>query len=576
MKAAGLNISGYISSAALVQDATILGAACEERLSRVKRDRAFPVKTLQWALKQQAWSVQDLDAFAVAWNPARNLGRNFGMLNEANRMRGLYLAYVPNSLATAFDLPPTHVTEQTIFGCPITYVDHHLAHAASTAFTSPWESGAIVTVDAFGETDSLTIGRFADSRIEILQNIEFPHSIGSFYSYLTEFLGFKPDSDEYKVMALGAFADPKLAAALHKRLATTYRVGVEQGRLTLELELSLFDHYMFHRPRDFSALARRLEMPARKPHEELGPQHFSLAWALQQCFEEMVFHVLHVARAVTGQNRVALAGGCFMNSVINGKLQQGDSPFEQVHIPPYPDDSGTSIGAALYATLHNKGKSHINYRHNFFGPTITSTEAQGALERRKLPVTPLASPSAEIARRVADGEIVGYADGPMEFGQRALGHRSIFADPRDPLIRDKVNQHVKRREWFRPYAASILAERVADVFQFQPGYEALFMEKVGQVRPEWQDRIPGILHQDRSVRIHTIDAATNPRLHAILTEFQKLTGVPLILNTSFNVDGMPIVCSADDAIGCFYACGLDSLVLHSFLLCKPVLEAAKS
>ncbi len=574
MRALGLNISGYISSAALVEDGRILGAACEERLSRIKRDRSFPERVTRWSLDAAGLKLDGLDSVAVAWNPAHNLARNFGMLSEANRMRGLYLAYVPNSLAAAFGLRADEVTEQAIFGRRIQYVDHHLAHAASTCFTSPFESGAVVTIDAFGENDTLTIGTFNGNNISLAERIQFPHSVGSFYSYLTEFLGFKPDSDEYKVMALGAFGDPEEGLALKKKLEKTYRLGIADGKLVFQLDLSLFDHYLFHRPRDFSALERHLGMPARKGGEQLKQQHFSLAWAQQACFEEMVMHILHHARTITGETRVALAGGCFMNSVVNGKLEQQGSPFDSVFIPPYPDDSGTAMGAALWATLQGRqGIQRFPYRHNFFGPYITPESAIQAVERRKLPYLLLDNPAAEIAARVAQGEIVGYAAGAMEFGQRALGHRSIFADPRDKQVKDRVNQHVKRREWFRPYAASVLAETISDIFGFDPGFEALFMEKVGIVRPEWEERIAGILHNDKSVRVHTIDEATNPRLHAVITEFNKITGVPLILNTSFNVDGMPIVASAEDALGCFYACGLDSLVLDNLLLTKsPTLQ----
>lgn len=573
MKALGLNISGYISSAALVEDGRILSAACEERLTRIKRDRSFPVKATQWALKQQGWTLEQVDQIAVAWNPARNLERNFGLLSEANRLRGLYLAYVPNALATGFDLPATEVTQQHIFGRTIQYVDHHLAHAASACFTSPWQDGAFVTVDAFGETDSLTIGRFQQNTIEVLERVGFPHSMGSFYSYLTEFLGFKPDSDEYKVMALGAFATPAEGEAMARKLASTYQVGTQAGGFKFEMELSLFDHYLFHKPRDFGPLAERLGIMPRKPQEKLESGHFAVAWALQYCFEQQLFAVLRHARALTGVPRVALAGGCFMNSVANGKLERGGAAFEHVHIPPYPDDSGTAMGAALYATLHNTQTPRFHGRHNFFGPSIATAAADEAIRRRKLPAIRLDEPALEVARRVADGEIVGYAAGAMEFGQRALGHRSIFADPRDPDIKDKVNQHVKRREWFRPYAASVLAERIAEVFDFPGDAEALFMEKVALVRPEWATRIPGILHHDGSVRLHSVDSQTNPRLHAILKRFESLTGIPLILNTSFNVDGMPIVCTADDALGCFYACGLDSLVLEDQLLTKALVPA---
>lgn len=567
MRTLGLNISGYIASAALAVDADLVAAGCEERYSRVKRDRNFPVRALRDALSRAGLTASDLDGVAVAWNPSRNLRRNLNLLWDANTFRGKYLTYVPNNLATALDVEPDDQTTQDILGLRVTYLDHHLAHAASAAFTSPWPSGAVVTIDAFGEEDTLTIGTFRDGRIDVAERVKFPHSVGSFYSFFTEFLGFQPDADEYKVMALGAYADPAEGAKLLERVRTLYTLDVQNGRLRYELDLNRFEHYVFHRPRDYGPLAAAIGLPARPAGGPLDGRHYALAWALQRSFEDTVFQVLRHARAVTGERRVALAGGCFMNSVANGKLELGDAPFDEVHIPPWPDDSGSAIGAALYANLAGRG-GHRFVRHAFFGPEVTGPRAAEALTRRKLASSRLADPAAAVAERVAAGDIVGYAAGGMEFGQRALGHRSIFADPRDPQVRDKVNEHVKRREWFRPYAASILAERVHEVFEAPAGFQSLYMEKVRPVRALWRERIPGLLHADGTVRVHTVDAATNPRLHAVLTAFAGLTGVPLILNTSFNVAGMPIVCSADDALDCFFGCGLDTLVLDDRLVQK--------
>ena len=299
----------------------------------------------------------------------------------------------------------------------------------------------------------------------------------------------------------------------------------------------------------------------RRREDELGPDHFALAWALQAAFQDIVDTVLAHAREVTGETDVALAGGCFMNSLANGRLERPGAPFANVHIPAWPDDSGTAIGAALYASLHDTDLPRAFVRHAFLGPAIDPAEAEAALRLRKVPFCKVADPAEAVAGMVADGEIVGYANGAMEFGQRALGHRSIFADPRDPEVRDKVNRNVKRREWFRPYAASILADRVQDVFDAPAGFRSDVMEKVRPVRPDWARRIGGLLHADGTVRVHTVDDETDPQTAAVLRAFDRRTGVPLILNTSFNVAGMPIVCSPADAIGCLFECGMDSLVV---------------
>jgi carbamoyltransferase len=573
VKTLGLNISGYISSAALANGPEVLGAACEERFSRVKRDRAFPSDAIRDAMARAGAQPQDLDAVAVAWNPARNLGRNLALLSEANRTRAKYLAYVPNELALAFGETPTSESTTDILGHRIRWVDHHLAHAASTCFTSPWERAAVVTIDAFGEEDSLTIGHFEESRITTLERIAFPHSVGSFYSYLTEFLGFRSDSDEYKVMALGAYADPEEGRQLLERVDRLYRIERQGGRLELELDLNCFEHYLFHRPYGFQAMTEALGMSPRRPTDDIEPRHFALAWALQRSFERILDVVLEQARETTGETNICLSGGCFMNSLANGRLERDGAAFDGFHITPYPDDSGTAVGAALYVNLCGRDVGHRHLRHNFFGPEVTPEDAVATITRRKLASVRLTDVGETIASLVADGLMVGYAAGRMEFGQRALGHRSIFADPRDPEVRAKLNEHVKRREWFRPYAASVLSERLPDVFDAPAGFEAWFMEKVRTVRPEWSERIRGLVHADGTVRIHGVDTATNPLLHAILVAFEAKTGVPLLLNTSFNVAGMPIVCTADDALDCFFACGLDAVVVGNRLVRKATVVA---
>lgn len=568
MRVLGLNISGFISSAALVENGEILAAAAQERFSRLKRDRTFPVAAIEYCLTDCGMEVSDLDAVAIGWNPGRNLDRDLRLLNEANRLRAKYLTYVPNALALAFPGEPGTETVQEILGHRLVYVDHHLAHAASACLTSSFDHAAFVTIDAFGEEDTLTVGTFADGRFDVQDRVRFPHSLGAFYSYFTEFLGFRADQDEYKVMALGAYANPDLGQLIFKRASNLYRIGSRDDRLFFELDLARFDHYMFHRKWDFGPLSEVLEVRPRLPTEPLEDVHFAVAWALQACFESIVATVLHHAQAVTGEKRIALSGGSFMNSVANGRLTLPGGAFEEVFIPPYPDDSGTAIGAALYVALEGRGRAHLDYRNNFFGPEVTAVEAEEAIRRRKIKYRRVEDPAATIAELVASGEIVAHAAGKMEFGQRALGHRSIFADPRDPEARNKVNRDVKRREPFRPYAASVLADRVHEVFDCDEAFHSNFMEKVRTVTDAWAEKIPGVLHADRSVRLHTVDPSVNPLTYAIVNAFETRTGVPLVLNTSFNVMGMPIVCSADDALDCFFASGLDSLVLCDLLVRK--------
>lgn len=576
MLALGLNVSGYITSAALVRDGEILAGVCEERLSRVKRDRAFPIRAARSCLEIAGAAPGDVDSVVVAWNPAHHMGRNLRMLHEANRSRARYLTYVPNELAALFGTDPGDRSTQELLGTRVTFLDHHLAHAASAAFTSPWSQGAVVTIDAFGEQDTMTIGRFAGNDIEIFERIRFPHSVGAFYSYVTEFLGFRADADEYKVMALGAFADEAQGEALRQRMSLLYTAEERDGRFHFELDLGRFDHYLFDRPHDFGPFASVVGMPPRAAGEPLTEEHYALAWALGRTFETIVERALAHARRRTGEPVAALAGGCFMNSVANGKLLGMEGAFDDVFIPPYPDDSGTAIGAALLATLEGTTLEHREYRHGFFGPSVSTTRAEEKLRYRKVGWEPVDAVGEEVAAAVARGELVGFAVGAMEFGQRALGHRSILADPRDPDVRAILNERVKNREFFRPYGVSILATHAEEVFDTGPAFRADFMERVRFVRPEWRDRIRGVVHADGSVRLHLVEHDSNPELFAVLEAFHRRTGVPLLVNTSFNVSGMPIVASEEHAIDCFFACGLDTLFVDRVCVRKGWREGTPS
>ena len=369
-------------------------------------------------------------------------------------------------------------------------------------------------------------------------------------------------------MALGAYADPERGARLRERLARLYTVAAGGERFRFALDLRYFDHYQFDRAHDFGPLADALGVAPRTADEPLGDEHYAVAWALGRCFEEILRETLRHARAITGEDHVALAGGCFMNSVANGKLLDGGAPFSDVHVPPYPDDSGTAVGAALHATLGGRGRPHRPYRHNAFGPRIDPERAARALRYRKVPFARVADPAEAIAAAVAGGEVVAIAAGRMEFGPRALGQRSILADPRDPDVRRRLNEHVKNRQWFRPYGVSVLTEHAAAVFDCEAPFRADFMERVRPVRPEWADRIRGVTHADGSVRVHTVDDESAPGFAAVLRAFHRRTGVPLVVNTSFNVAGMPIVRGETDAIDCFFACGIDTLFLENVVVRK--------
>jgi len=566
----GLNTSGYISSAGIVHKGKVVAGACEERFSRIKRDRSFPANAVAFCLRSANVSKEHLDAVAVGWNPVINLKKDFSLLQDANRLRGIHLTYNINALYGVLgEWGEDERCMVNAFGVQCHFVDHHLAHAASACLLSPFEHCAFATVDAFGEEDSMTMGVFDGARFQTMEHIKFPHSPGSFYSYITEFLGFKRDSDEYKVMALGAYAEDSLSRLFYERLRPLLNFGTKDGRFFFQVDLRFFDYYMFHRPYDFGALEGVLGIKRRTKDAPLKDEHFAIASALQRCFEELVGCFLRHTKEKTGIEKVALAGGCFMNSVYNGRLCTTENIFKDVYIPPFPDDSGVAIGSALFVDFERFGVRGEAMFQNFIGPSITKEEALQVLKKACLEFESPQCIEEEVASLVADGFIVGHAYKAMEFGQRALGNRSIFADPRVKDIRAILNRQVKGREWFRPYGVSVLEDHVSEVFQCDQGFKAPFMEKVVFVRQSWASKIKGCLHNDGSVRVHTVKEDENPRLFRILEAFYKKTGVPLLINTSFNLSQMPIVATASDAIACFFTSGMDALVLDDFLLVKP-------
>ena len=393
--------------------------------------------------------------------------------------------------------------------------------------------------------------------------VKLPHSLGLFYGAFTEFLGFTPHSDEWKVMALAGrdFKQNKYYQKV-KNLVKLCPNG------TFELDLSYFHYYLNDRNAWYSPKFVESFGQPRSPDTELTNRHYEIANALQRVSEETVIHMLNWLHKKTGMENLALSGGFFMNSVFNGKITQ-KTKFKNVFISSCPDDSGTSWGAALYVYNHIYNRpERKEEKHNYYGPQFSDAEIKDALDKYKVPYKRAEDIEKQTASLIADGKIVGWFQGQMEFGQRALGNRSILADPRDPLMKDKVNKAVKYREAFRPFAPSILEEHVADYFECNKSDRVPFMEKVFMVRPEKRKLIPAVTHIDGSGRLQTVGKETNPRFYKLIGEFDKITKIPLVLNTSFNLKGEAIVCTPTDAIRTFFSCGLDALVLGNYVVMK--------
>lgn len=567
MKILGICHDVYICSAAVVVDGAVVSAIAEERLDRRKQSRVFPSLAVDRCLAEAGLAMRDLDEIAVAWNPAIEMETTHAGYLTGRRSRVEHMVQVPSQLfrhlGTAAAGPMT--LSNSFVDCPpITFVDHYDSHIGGSFHLSPFEDSAILVMDGRGENQTCLLAQGRGVDVEPLAQVRFPHSLGLLYGAVTQFLGFRPDSDEWKVMALAAYADAdnELTDQL-RRIVHLHDDG------TFELSLEYFEFYNQVDRRMFSDRFVGTFGQPRARGAPVSDGHTKLAAAAQQVFEELVAGLLNRLHRLTGSPRVSVAGGCFMNSVFNGKLTRV-TPFEEVFIGSCPDDSGTSVGAALYLHgLRTKERHVSDLTHNYWGPAYGDDELARLAAGFGLPNRTVEDdPAATAARDLADGQIVGWFQGGMEFGQRALGNRSILLDPRRADGKDVVNSAVKFREPFRPFAPAVMAERVADYFECEPGTRVPFMEKVVPFRSERRAEVPAVVHADGTGRLQTVDHGSSPRFSALLGHFEHETGVPLVLNTSFNLNGEPIVCSPVDAVRTFYTCGLDVLYLGNVRITK--------
>jgi carbamoyltransferase len=573
VKTLGIGHDLIISSAALVDDGEVVAAVAEERLNRQKQYKGFPTAAIKWCLESTGTRLEDLDEIAVGWNPARHIEYPNRRQSNNARWKAEYLSAIPNMLFGLTDGDSGETVTQDVdgLGARITYYDHQLCHAANAFYLSPFDECAVFTADGLGERDTTSWGTASrGTGVTTLGSVRMPNSLGMLYGSVTQYLGYKPDSDEWKVMAMASYGRSDEYVDAMRALVQT-----KPGSLEYHIDQRFFSYALpevwggrFYTP-DFVEVFG----PPREPDGEITDRHQDIARALQRVFEETMQHLLTELHALTQQPRVALSGGCMMNSVYNGRITT-TTPFEAAFIPSCPDDSGIAVGAALLAyhrategTAGGASTPRAAHTHNYWGPGYDA-EIDETLARYKLRADGLSDPSATAAQLLADGQLIGWFQGRMEFGQRALGNRSILADPRPLATKDLVNAAVKYREAFRPFAPAILAERVDDWFETEHESTAPFMEKVLMFRDDVRDKVQAVVHVDGTGRLQTVERDTNRRFYDLIIAFEQLTGIPIVLNTSFNLNGEPIVCTPTDAIRTFMSCGLDTLILGDRLLTK--------
>ncbi len=565
MKVLGICHDVLICSAAIVVDGEIVFATPEERLDRVKQSRGFPSRAIAKCLNASGLKWEDLDAVAIAWNPAIELETPFPGYIGGRRWRGEHLYEVPAQLMRIANCKSAEYFEHSWGKGPrIIYIDHYRAHIGNAASLSPSKTCALAVVDGRGERQTALLGSITGTDIKVFTEVNFPHSLGLFYGAVTQYLGFKPDSDEWKVMALASYANEN-----NKYKDVMKNIIHQDQNGGFKLNLDFFEFYNFWDSRMYSNLFIDTFGPPRGKDDPIEDRHQEIAAAMQLAFEETMANLLTALHKQADTSEVALSGGCFMNSVFNGKIE-ALSPFKKSYISSCPDDSGTAVGAALYVEMMQTGRrSTISSSQNFWGEMFSDANCLEVATRFKLPnLEILKNPSERAAEDISNGKIIGWMQGRAEFGQRALGNRSILADPRRPEMKDLINAAIKYREYFRPFAPSILAEKIDDYFECNAVKEVPFMERVLPFKPGMGERVPSVMHIDGTGRVQTVNKDGSPRYRKLIEAFDKLTGTPIVLNTSFNLNGQPIVNSPEDAIQTFYSCGLDVLYLGNVRISK--------
>jgi carbamoyltransferase len=585
----GINAYHGDVAAALLRDGELVAAVEEERFRRVKHYAGFPRDAIRACLSIAGVEGRDVDAFAVSRDPNAHLWRKglFALRHvpspslirdrATNAMSVRHLARV---CATELGLDESHVAPR------MHYVEHHAAHLASSYFASPFDEAAVCAIDGFGDFVSTSTGIGRGACLAIQNRVFFPHSLGLLYLALTQFLGFPKYGDEFKVMGLAPYGEPVFAEKIRQLLHVS-----DEGDLCLDL--SYFTHWSGGMTmtwndgepeigRVFTPKLEQLLGPARRPQEPLDQRHEAIAASLQCVYEEAAFRILRALHARVRNPRLCLAGGCAMNSVANGKVR-AETPFTDVYIQPAAGDNGTALGAALHVWHRQRGGHRFEMRHGYWGPQFDQAEIEAAVDARRGEVearqctrTNMSSEQQlceQTASRIADGRVVGWFQGRMEWGARALGNRSILADPRRRDMRDIINARIKFREKFRPFAPSVAVEALHDYFV--DAVHDPFMIHVYPVRPEKRDVIPAVTHVDGSGRLQSVSRETNPRYWALIQAFRRQTGVPVLLNTSFN-ENEPIVLTPDEALDCFLRTDMDVLVMGSLVLQKSAVGSQQS
>jgi carbamoyltransferase len=570
----GLNMFHADSSAAIVRDGEVVFAIAEERLNRVKHFAGFPVLAIQACLQAVGARITDIDHVAVGQDSDANLAKKLKytaanpakIVNFLRLRRRKHLAGNVRSLvAEAFDVDPASLLFQEH------HLEHHIAHIASAYYCSPWENAAGFSYDGSGDFVSTMSARCAGTEIEILNRVFLPHSLGSFYTMICDFIGYTKYGDEGKVMGLAPYGKDTFC----EQVSRIVRLAQDGFQLDLKYFQPLGSNQGMEIRKDgtvklarhFSDYMTTVFGPPRLADDDISQRDMDLAFAMQHRFEEVFFHLLNQLHRSVPVEHLAMAGGCALNSVANGKVFS-KTPFTKTWIQPAAGDEGLAIGAALHS-YHSVLKHPRKYvmSHSYLGPEFSDTQIETALRQanlcfKKMERDPLIT---SVASEIKNGNIVGWFQGRMEWGPRALGNRSILGHPGLTNMKDVLNARIKRREWFRPFAPSVLVEQQHEYFEHD--HPSPFMLHVYKIRPEKRAELCAVNHVDDTGRLQTVSREENPIYYDLINAFGRITGTPVLLNTSFN-ENEPIVCTPEEAIDCFKRTKMDALAIGPFLALK--------
>jgi len=595
----GISAFYHDSAAAIVVDGDIVAAAQEERFTRKKHDAAFPRHAVAYCLGAAGLRPDQLDFIAFYDKP----------MLKFERLLETQLAFAPKGIRSFVMATPVWLREKLMMrrmirgglpqktSAPLLFMDHHESHAASAFFPSPFDEAAILTLDGVGEWTTAAWGVGRGNQLELKQHLHFPHSLGLLYSAFTYYCGFKVNSGEYKLMGLSPYGTPIYTSAIFEHLIDLR----PDGSFWLNMEYFDYGHGLTMTNRKFADL---FGGPPRNPETSIEQRHMDLAASIQAVTEEIVLRMGRDVHEKTGMRYLVMAGGVALNCVANGRLLR-EGPYEDIWIQPAAGDAGGALGAALF-TWHQlldhprSTNGHDRQKGSFLGPAFSPQDVQRFLEQMAVPYTRFDDEQTQadcVAKLLAEEKILGWFQGRMEFGPRALGARSIIGDARSPAMQATMNLKIKFRESFRPFAPVVLQEHAHDWFDMPEGQESPYMLLVAPVLtrrraaispeqletmsrdPDLRQRVnvvrssvPAITHVDYSARVQTVDRDRNPRFHRLIETFYKMTGCPVLVNTSFNVRGEPIVCTPEDAYRCFAATEMDALVLENFMILKSQLR----